>query len=110
MPTDELPLDEVASHPSEVNQPVLVHAAVARITAQFHPISDSRSPTGFGPGVATERRRVSAPPAELKDRFPAWSPGGESTPCSNWRRYTYACSPHGEVRTWVPFAGGRTGL
>jgi hypothetical protein len=36
MPTDELPLDEVASHPSEVNQPVRVHAAVARITAQIH--------------------------------------------------------------------------
>ena len=49
MPMGELPLDEVASQPSEVERPVLVHSCCRLGHSANPPVSDSRSVTGFGP-------------------------------------------------------------
>ena len=76
MPMGELSLDEVASQPSEVDRPVLVHSCCR--------LGHSANLPGFRLSFADWLRPLALPlsagasalsGARLEARFPAWSPG-----------------------------------
>ena len=94
MPMAELPLDEVASQPSEVERPVLVHSCCR--------LGHSANPPGFrlsfGDWLRPLALPLSAGASALRQQH--WKPGSrmspgrrERKPCYTWRRYAYAWSP-----------------
>jgi len=94
MPMGELPLDEVASPPSEAERPVLVHSCCR--------LGHSANPPGFRLSFGDWLRPLALPltagasasASGIGSPVRGMSPGRrERKPCYTWRRYAYAWSP-----------------
>jgi hypothetical protein len=111
MPMGELPLDEVASQPSEVERPVLVHSCCR--------LGHSANPPGFRLSFGDWLRPLALPltagASALRQQH--WKPGSrhESGAAGTQALLHLAAlclrlEPTGEEMTCVSFDGGRSGL